>query len=213
MRTCAVEAGLISQRDSQSLVLALEPEAACLSTEKAGNFLAAGDKFMVLDCGGGTVDITMHRYGSTFCCLCFSTWFRLSFSVFRVRSKAPFRLEEIAVADGGAWGSTYIDKNFELFIEQLITTPHWKVFRETPFYVELMESWEKVKLNFRVDDTASRPINLSLISEVLGDKVTFKERIDLHNASHKKDLALRGIWLSINFQLALLTRYIISTSQ
>jgi len=191
MRTCAVEAGLISQRDSQSLVLALEPEAACLSTEKAGNFLAAGDKFMVLDCGGGTVDITMHR----------------------VRSKAPFRLEEIAVADGGAWGSTYIDKNFELFIEQLITTPHWKVFCETPFYVELMESWEKVKLNFRVDDTASRPINLSLISEVLGDKVTFKERIDLHNASHKKDLTLRGIWLSINFQLALLTRYIISTSQ
>jgi|AntAceMinimDraft_5_1070358.scaffolds.fasta_scaffold06453_2 molecular chaperone DnaK (HSP70) len=61
MRTCALEAGLISERNSQSLALALEPEAACLSTEQAGSFLVTGDKFMVLDCGGGTVDITMHR--------------------------------------------------------------------------------------------------------------------------------------------------------
>ena len=61
MRTCAYEAGLISDRNSQSLALALEPEAACLTTEKAGSFLSAGNKFMVLDCGGGTVDVTMHK--------------------------------------------------------------------------------------------------------------------------------------------------------
>lgn len=61
MRKAACSAGLISDPQSQSLVIALEPECACLATQKESTFLKATDKFMVLDCGGGTVDITMHR--------------------------------------------------------------------------------------------------------------------------------------------------------
>ena len=111
-----------------------------------------------------------------------------------MRSKEPFRLEEIAIPDGGAWGSTYVDSNFEKLIEELITTPHFVQLRKTPFYIDLMEAWEKVKINFKRDEVAPKSINLSLIAEALPDvEIDFRERIDTHNLNHEKDLKLRGM--------------------
>ena len=78
MRTAAFDAGMISDVNSSKLVLCLEPEAACMACEDqrisesdaqpAGGsqqILKNGQTFMVLDCGGGTVDITMHRVEKT----------------------------------------------------------------------------------------------------------------------------------------------------
>jgi len=78
MRTASFDAGMISDVNSAKLVLCLEPEAACMACEherisKTGaqaagggqQILRADQTFMVLDCGGGTVDITMHRVEKT----------------------------------------------------------------------------------------------------------------------------------------------------
>lgn len=62
MRDCAVEAGFPAE--SERLLIAIEPEVAALycrfDTGHSG-VGAAGDRFMVVDAGGGTVDITAYE--------------------------------------------------------------------------------------------------------------------------------------------------------
>jgi molecular chaperone DnaK (HSP70) len=99
MRKAALTAGLIDEASSYCLQLALEPETACVACEEENENLKKGDSFMVLDCGGGTVDITMHR----------------------VASKQPqLLLDELAPPTGGPFGSTFVDIEFENFLRDLV---------------------------------------------------------------------------------------------
>lgn len=116
MRKAAYDAGMISGENSSKLVLCLEPEAACMACEDerladpsaVGNqILKTNDTFMVLDCGGGTVDITMHR----------------------VEGTKPLQLSEIREPSGGPWGSTYVDAAYERFVQTLIGDAAWKRFK------------------------------------------------------------------------------------
>uniref|UniRef100_A0A8C6UPI7 Heat shock 70 kDa protein 12A n=1 Tax=Neogobius melanostomus TaxID=47308 RepID=A0A8C6UPI7_9GOBI len=72
MREAAVQAGLVSSFTEDTLVIALEPEAAsvwCKQLEPKDFIKDSGDKvklsvgaqYVVLDCGGGTIDITVHE--------------------------------------------------------------------------------------------------------------------------------------------------------
>ncbi|CAG8714991.1 13933_t:CDS:2, partial [Dentiscutata erythropus] len=60
MRDCAYEAGLMKYKHGPNLLFVHEPEAAAVHCLKSsGEFdLSVGDTFMVVDLGGGTVDIT-----------------------------------------------------------------------------------------------------------------------------------------------------------
>jgi hypothetical protein len=71
---------------------------------------------MVLDAGGGTVDITMHR--------CLST--------------SPFRLQEIACPEGGDWGSTYVDAELDAFVRELLGPNLFSDLQKTQSYLDLM---------------------------------------------------------------------------
>lgn len=62
---------------------------------------------MVLDCGGGTIDITSHL----------------------VESADPLQLSELAEPCGGAWGSSIVDARFKAFLQVRVTL--WWV-RVTP---------------------------------------------------------------------------------
>ncbi|CAM9121151.1 unnamed protein product, partial [Sphacelaria rigidula] len=100
MRAASHRAGLIAdENDMQGLKLCLEPEAACLAVESSnqgvGNWVP-GDKVMVLDCGGGTIDITSHL----------------------VESAEPLQLSELAEPCGGAWGSSIVDARFKSFLQE-----------------------------------------------------------------------------------------------
>ena len=159
MRRAALDAGMIEEESSAKLVLCLEPEAACMACDEerlsepgaaGNNVLKTGDNFMVtalwspiyiqpcalhsisvssrslspslkcrqssqvLDCGGGTVDITMHR----------------------VEATIPLRLSEIRQPTGGPWGSTYVDAEFERFVESLIGEASWKRFKPSSAWGE-----------------------------------------------------------------------------
>ncbi|CAN0224366.1 unnamed protein product, partial [Scytosiphon promiscuus] len=101
MRTAAHRAGLISREDDmEHLLLSLEPEAACLTVKQHHTNIHQwenGMKVMVLDCGGGTVDITTHHV---------------------VRTE-PIGLEELEEPCGGPWGSTTADVKFKQFMKVL----------------------------------------------------------------------------------------------
>ncbi|XP_052077906.1 heat shock 70 kDa protein 12A-like [Mytilus californianus] len=96
MRKAAAEASI----PSKSLTLALEPEAAslfCKTFQHAvhGNSQAAirkGSKYLLIDLGGGTVDITAHKV------------------------HIDGTLQELYQATGGRWGGTTVDSEFQLFL-------------------------------------------------------------------------------------------------
>ncbi|GLH08106.1 Heat shock 70 kDa protein 12A, partial [Gryllus bimaculatus] len=84
----------------------------------------AGMRYMVVDCGGGTVDITVHEL-----------------------SERSGTLRELHKATGGPWGSMGVDAEFErllgdVFGEELVA--QFKAKRPAS-YTELMVSWEARK--------------------------------------------------------------------
>ena len=104
MRKACVEAGIITEVMSANLLLCLEPEGASIQcredAEDAIKQLLVKDKVvMVLDCGGGTVDITIHKLTCDY--------------------NEQFLCEELIPSNGGCeWGSKYVDNHFEKFLEE-----------------------------------------------------------------------------------------------
>ncbi|XP_056000508.1 heat shock 70 kDa protein 12A-like [Ostrea edulis] len=105
MRSAAVQAGI----DSKMLTIALEPEAAALFVKhvpverrvdgKAGDgfqTFSPGSKYIVVDAGGGTIDITAHEVLEN------------------------GRVKELIKATGGDWGGTSVDDKYMNFIKCLI---------------------------------------------------------------------------------------------
>ncbi|CAB5380856.1 unnamed protein product [Rhizophagus irregularis] len=64
MRICAFDAELIKEKYSKNLQFTTEPEAAaiyCMSNLEGHDLTQAGTNFMIVDCGGGTVDLTTRK--------------------------------------------------------------------------------------------------------------------------------------------------------
>ncbi|XP_060588445.1 heat shock 70 kDa protein 12A-like [Ruditapes philippinarum] len=92
----------------ESLTLCLEPEAAfiycrhlpmskCTKQEVTSiSQFSPGTKYIVLDAGGGTVDITVHEVTD------------------------DGNLKELHKASGGAWGGTKVDEAFEEFLSSIV---------------------------------------------------------------------------------------------
>ncbi|CAG8460451.1 1245_t:CDS:2 [Paraglomus brasilianum] len=94
MRDIAAKAGILEDVYADNLEFTTEPEAAavhCISSLKEYDLLV-GSSFMIVDCGGGTVDLT-------------------------TRMLLPGnRLSEITIRSGDFCGSSFVDKQFVLFI-------------------------------------------------------------------------------------------------
>ncbi|KAG0303454.1 hypothetical protein BGZ98_006645 [Dissophora globulifera] len=100
MRQTAIQAGLIQPSDpSHRLLLVSEPEAAAMYCEKkCEQFnLRHGDRFMICDAGGGTVDLI----------------------VFQVDYSSGTRaLVEVTRGSGASCGSGFLDENFSMLVRQ-----------------------------------------------------------------------------------------------
>lgn len=134
MRRAAEKAGLISadKSDRERLLLVLEPEAVAIyCQEKDKSQLETGKRFMVVNCGGGTVDITVHE----------------------VSKHGGF--EEVAEGTGGAYGSTYVDAEFKNFLASKLTSAALTRYEEEdPIgYLELLANWERKKCDFDPEKT------------------------------------------------------------
>ncbi|RIA87530.1 hypothetical protein C1645_807256 [Glomus cerebriforme] len=95
MRGCIFNAGLTRKKDSRNLIFITEPEAAamcCLNPLEKLHNLRPGDSFMVVDCGGGTVDLTSHEL---------------------LKNN---RTREITGRTGGNCGSSFVDREFIKFL-------------------------------------------------------------------------------------------------
>ncbi|KAL3858584.1 hypothetical protein ACJMK2_008856 [Sinanodonta woodiana] len=168
MRTAAEQAGILSD----NLDIALEPEAASLYcqflpvdkffTQKGQMHFGAaptGTKYMVLDLGGGTADITMHE------------------------KLAGGKLKEIAKASGGPWGGTAVDAAFFQLITDLVGNQVMTAFQKEEMYdyMDLFREFESTKRNLTATtkDLLTMKLPASL-QKICNDKrkCTFKECVE-----------------------------------
>ncbi|KAI8580626.1 hypothetical protein K450DRAFT_236526 [Umbelopsis ramanniana AG] len=101
MRTAAIDAGLISAHDPPDrLMITSEPEAGALYCEKSckESNLTEGDRFMICDAGGGTIDLIV-------------------FEIEEPR-EGKTRLKEITKGMGESCGSIFLDQRFETLLRE-----------------------------------------------------------------------------------------------
>ncbi|ESP02145.1 hypothetical protein LOTGIDRAFT_212681 [Lottia gigantea] len=151
MREAAHKGGLIDKQNSDQLVIALEPEAASLHCRNlpSTNFLGykdnnlakptfePGTKYLVVDAGGGTIDVVAHKI------------------------RKDERIKELFRATGGAWGGTVIDRQFLLLLIKIFGQDFINIFqKEYPKdYVELMQDFEIKKRGDSDSVRVSLPYN------------------------------------------------------
>ncbi|XP_024282012.1 heat shock 70 kDa protein 12A isoform X2 [Oncorhynchus tshawytscha] len=162
MREAAYKAGLVPRDNPEQLIIALEPEAASIycrklrlhqmidigtktnqngfsPTENVGAGMTQGDRYVVVDCGGGTVDLTVHQI-------------RLP----------EGHLKELYKASGGPYGSIGIDYEFEKLLCKIFGPDfidQFKVKRPAA-WVDLMIAFESRKRAAAPDRT--NPLNINL---------------------------------------------------
>ena len=98
----------------------------------------AGTRYLVVDCGGGTVDLTVHEIevGGT--------------------------IKELYKASGGAWGAIGVDQEFEELLKRIFGIDFVLSFKSTKpaGWVDLMIAFEAKKRT--ASPTKSNPLNISL---------------------------------------------------
>jgi molecular chaperone DnaK (HSP70) len=177
MRKAAVEAGIIEQSNSPSLLLCLEPEGASIqcredAEESLKNEMTKGTVVLVLDCGGGTVDITVHRLTSD--------------------THENFLCEEILPSSGGCeWGSKYVDKYFEEFLKDFFGPEIFDIYiKNAVARLEILKYFEMIKRKFNPGQEDRSRLQLSYLTEDLSPtKLT--ELIKNHNSKHTTEFHLK----------------------
>ncbi|XP_047190722.1 heat shock 70 kDa protein 12A isoform X5 [Scophthalmus maximus] len=162
MREAAYKSGLVSRENPEQLIIALEPEAASIycrklrlhqmvdlcthttqngfsPTDNGGSAASQGDRYVVVDCGGGTVDLTVHQI-------------RLP----------EGHLKELYKASGGPYGSIGIDYEFEKLLCRIFGQDFIDQFKikRPAAWVDLMIAFESRKRAAAPERT--NPLNINL---------------------------------------------------
>ncbi|KAK3603239.1 hypothetical protein CHS0354_007569 [Potamilus streckersoni] len=194
MRQAAIMAGI----NNEYLRIALEPEAAALlcnylplkmftisGSQSTFQTFQKGSKYMVLDAGGGTVDITVHEV------------------------VGGGKLKELHKATGGAWGGIAVDEAFRQFIIKLVGNPVFQKFtiENTDDMLDMFRAFEvkKREMQLMKESTVTLRIPVSLIrifekdtGEVLKETMSqteFSDKIKLLNDKLKVDgTIIRGFF-------------------
>ncbi|PKK64594.1 hypothetical protein RhiirC2_854196 [Rhizophagus irregularis] len=144
MRECIFKAGLLKDQYSRNLRFITEPDAGaihCMKILKEHNILSAGENFMVVDCGDGSVDLTTRQLleGET--------------------------LSEIIERSGGYCGGNFVDQEFLKFLESKVGANAISQVRENHYghlqYV-VQEFVRLVKMKFTGDSSQFEDPELDL---------------------------------------------------
>ncbi|KAJ3108255.1 Heat shock 70 kDa protein 12A [Phlyctochytrium planicorne] len=174
MRDASVLGGLITTPNSASLMLALEPEAASMvcMREKGRETLKKGDIYIVADCGGGTIDVTVHE----------------------VSDDLGLKVKERIAASGGDWGSTAIDRAFWSMLDEIFGAAEKEASRKCAprKWHKIEREWELSKCSFRgkIDVFTSIPEGPLTAN--------LESKIETYNDIHETELGIEedGIFMT-----------------
>lgn len=191
MRESAEKAGI----PGAQLVMALEAEAAALyckylpvsdlAVGQAGNvsIFKPGAKYMVLDMGGGTVDITVHQV------------------------EEGLQLKEIHMANGGDWGGTMVDVEFENLLTDILGPDVFNKFKreQVSDLLELQRSFETKKrcIHSASDSkiTFTLPCSLLDIFEEINQGTSVEEKV-ANNKVYANNLTWKNDKLRMKSEIA-----------
>ena len=190
MRKAAHNAGVISEKQSEHLLFALEPECVCISVqseEALGVIWEVHQKILILDCGGGTVDITAHE----------------------IAAAKPLQLKELIAPDGGDLGATKVDDRFYDFFQELVGLHRFQKLRKSETFLSLARNWEDIKVTFtgrnteNDDDSCSRISVGDVLLELEISRKEWSNLVAQWNSRHPdKQAAVRGkAGLALSFNL------------
>lgn len=151
----------------ECLTIAFEPEAASMYckripllwlTGKTKEFdvFSPGNEYLILDAGGGTVDIAIHKVLD------------------------GGRVKELHKASGGAWGGTYVDDKFFEILEEIIGKNELEKFKIECLsdYIELRQNIEIKKRDITTDSKVSFTVPAQLKQRCKSSKnCSFEELI------------------------------------
>jgi molecular chaperone DnaK (HSP70) len=161
MRKAAFKAGMMETEQSGNLMLVLEPEGAALAVHVGAaqhGLLGVASRFMVLDCGGGTIDITVHD----------------------VETLRPLSMKAIMAPAGGDWGGERINTEFKKFLKELLGPDGAEEQSSLLEFFMIYSAFEKMKVMY---DPETDPANISLI-DVLNHKGQLVELATEWNKNH-----------------------------
>ncbi|XP_052673330.1 heat shock 70 kDa protein 12A-like [Crassostrea angulata] len=176
MREAALKAGI----KKDDLTLALEPEAASVYCQYLNSVkedtlspslgvVKPGTKYMVIDLGGGTADITVHQ------------------------KCEDNTLEEVLPASGGPWGGKAVDDRFMNFLKELVGENVWEEFQKVNMddYLDIMRCFESKKRTIVPEKSGKTrmtiPQTLVKLSTRSHGVKSFKEVIQ-KNDTHKNNV-------------------------
>jgi hypothetical protein len=150
MRECLVKAGLVPA-GVDAVRVVLEPEAASfhchqnlLREKRKDVSLHAKDKILVVDVGGGTVDIVVQGLIAN--------------------GEDQFMVKELTQSSGGLCGGTFVDERFMRFMYKKIGCLDEFLRNDSPSYMSrLLKDWEEIKCAFGREtmfNTETKEINL-----------------------------------------------------
>ena len=170
MRKAAVKAGIINEENSFNLLLCLEPEGASIqvredSEEALKKKITKNSIIVVLDCGGGTVDITINKM------LC--------------EPDEKFLSNEVLSSTGGCeWGSKYVDENFENFLKEFLGEKLFAVYQKNAsMKIDILEVFELLKKKFNPETVKHSRLQLSYLGENLTSDL-LKGLVNNYNLIH-----------------------------
>ena len=165
MRKAALKAGIITELSSANLLLCLEPEGASIqcrndAEDSLKNQIVKNSVVMVLDCGGGTVDITVHKL--------------------KCEPDEQFVCDELLPSSGGCeWGSKFVDLHFELFLQEFFGPElSESYYKNATARLDILKHFEMLKRKFNTG-VKSR-LQLSYMSEELSGPM-LKKIVNAYN--------------------------------
>ncbi|CAG8568463.1 2073_t:CDS:10 [Ambispora gerdemannii] len=141
MRKCAFEAGLIMDQDTKNLTFTTDPEAAALyCLHYADNYrLKDYEPYMIVDCGGGTVDLT-------------------------TRTLLPGKkISEVTVRTGEYCGGSYVDKEFLKFLSKKFGMQAFLNLKNNQLQYLIQDFFvRQIKISFTGDRNDYKPKTLDI---------------------------------------------------
>ncbi|CAG8495821.1 11568_t:CDS:2 [Dentiscutata heterogama] len=165
LRECIYNAKLINHPTSEKLQFSTEPEAAaiyCLSVLNEYFLIEDGTSFLVVDCGGGTVDLTTRKL------------------------LPDKRLGEITERTGDFCGSTFIDNEFIKFMKFKVGESAMDLLekqRYSQLQYMVQEFCRRVKIPFTGDEKDFKVIEFDIedVCPALKQYITGREKEILEN--------------------------------
>ncbi len=128
---------------------------------------------MVLDCGGGTVDITVHKL----CCTI----------------DEQFLCSELLPSSGGCeWGSKYVDKYFEEFLKDFFGDDLYEELYEKNAVarLDILRDFEMLKRKFKGGQNERCMVKLSYLGGALNSN-KLKELCKQHNENNPQKFKVK----------------------